>query len=208
MRYSKTIATELGTDELSVQKNMARYATREVTPETYSAKVLANFGRYAFRPASFTPFFAASRPATEASRDDSAYQSFIVNATRYPYYLFMLFLVLAWLTIIKRPVEQQLNSILIKVFSVCMFVQPFVHVAGGRYWTVFAPLFALSLGLLLSMDSAPWKRRIESTGCIATSTAMQARLLTWAQLAFVAGLVLSAITLAWLGRSFWYQAMP
>lgn len=203
VRYSKAIAAELGTDEVSVQKNMARYATREVTPEAYAAKVLGNFGRYAFRPASFTPFFAASRPATEGSRDDGAYQSFIVNATRYPYYLFMLFLVLAWLTIIKRPVEQQLNSILIKVFSACMFFQPFVHVAGGRYWTVFAPLFALSLGLLLSMDAAPWNRRIEGTGRIANAAAVQTRLLTWAQLAFVVGLVSLAIALAWLGRSFW-----
>ena len=183
VRYSKVLASTTGVDEVSVQKGMSRYATRDVTPKTYSAKVIENFGRYAFSPGSFRNRFFPDKKG-EAGGAYASKRQLLFKATAYPYYLFMLFMVLAWVTVKTRTVTEQVNSILIKCFSACLLLQPFFHIGSGRYWTVFAPIFALSLGLLLTPSA-----KAVAASTHPSQTHLQLRTLSFVQAAFVVGIV-------------------
>lgn len=194
VRYSKTLASVTGVDEVSVQKDMSRYATRGVTPATYSAKVIENFGRYAFSPGSFRNRFFPDKKG-EGGAGYAAKRELLFNATVYPYYLFMLFMVLAWVTVKTRTVPDQVNSILIKCFSACLLLQPFFHIGSGRYWTVFAPIFALSLGLLLT----PPVMAVPASTCT-SKTRLQLRALSFVQAAFVVAIAAIVATLFLFAR--------
>jgi len=189
--YSRAVAAEAGSDEVTVQKDMARYATRNATPQTYAADVFSDFGRYAFNPASFTHVFLPHGKAQHRSR------TIVDRATRIPYYALMLALVAAWFTVVRRAPERQVASVLVKMFSACLLLQPFVHVGGGRYWTIFAPLFALSLGLLAATFAD--RRAAFTDGIAEDSAGRNARWMIGIQYAFIGGLVALSAALWWLG---------
>ena len=48
----------------------------------------------------------------------------------------------------RGDLGDQLASLCFKMFTLCLFVQPFVHISHGRYWTSFAPLAGLAAGFL------------------------------------------------------------
>jgi hypothetical protein len=188
--YSRAIASQTNTNELVVQKSMARYATRNVTPQSYAADVLGNFRRYAFNPTSFTHVFIP-RPR-DAGGASAIRWSFVNNATATLYYTFMCFMLAGWLVIARRGPDTQLASILVKMFSAGMLLQPFVHVSGGRYWTVFAPLFALSLGTIVTILVG---RRPATEPTENLSHGWAEHLMTWIQVTFVVLLVATVAAL-------------
>jgi hypothetical protein len=187
--YSKAVARDAGVSELTIQKEMSRYAMQGVTPAGYASDVLGNFGRYAFDPGSFALFF--SKTSLPASEPHDSRTSWLRASTTIPYFAFMALLVVAWFTVVKRTRDDQIASLLIKLFSVALLVQPFVHVSGGRYWTTFGPMFALAAGLLWSL-----LRHQRIAGC---TNAPPSAWLTSLQWAFAAGIVVASGTLLTLG---------
>ena len=187
--YSKAVARDAGVSELTIQKEMSRYAMQGVTPAGYASDVLGNFGRYAFNPGSFALFFA--RASLPASEPHDSRTSWLRTSTTIPYFAFMTLLVVAWFTVVRRTRDDQIASLLIKLFSVGLLAQPFVHVSGGRYWTTFGPMFALAAGLLWSL-----LRNQRLAGC---SNAPPSAWLTSLQWAFVAAVVVAFATLLTLG---------
>lgn len=159
--YSRTVAADGNTSELVVQKEMARHAMRKTTAASYAADVFGNFGRYAFNPGSFAHLFAmAGTPArAHANAEQIQRKAWLRASTTIPYFIFMTLLMVAWLTVATHTLESQITSLLVKAFSAAMFIQPFVHVGGGRYWSVFGPMAALAAGFLWSI----WRRRDAGT---------------------------------------------
>lgn len=99
----------------------------------------------------------------------------------------MLFMVVAGFIVAQRDLETQFASALIKMFTACMLLQPFVHVSGGRYWTVFAPLFALALGFVITVFA---RSRVSTASAdIASQEVWQLRLMVWVQALFIVALV-------------------
>lgn len=188
VRYSREIANATGRSSLDIQKAMSLHARSGVTEQAYAAQVVSNFDRYLLRPASFVSRFM---PA-----NGSSIRAFIETSTRLLYYLGMLALAVAMLAVFRKSFESQAMNLLIKLFSLSLLLQPFVHISHGRYWPVFAPLFGLALGMLAMQ--APMVRGFltddASSGTLAPSSAV-----TWMQTllalsisATVAGLLIFA----------------
>lgn len=199
VRYSKQIAAMRDIDEITAQKSMSQYAMRHVTPQSYSAKVLTNFQKYAFSPSAFAKHFLSSEKSKTYAAENPFYEKLIDAATRYPYYLFLLLMATSWFVVKRRLVEQQLESLLMKLFTVAMLAQPFVHISGGRYWTVFAPLCAISAAFVAT------KALRRTPGRAGTAMLVQEgikeKMLFYGQIAFPIALSLGAAILFWLGKS-------
>lgn len=187
--YSKAVARDAGVSELTIQKEMSRYAMRGVTPSRYASDVLGNFSRYAFNPGSFALFF--SKAGLTAGESHESRMSWLRTSTTVPYFAFMALLVIAWFTVARWTRDDQIASLLIKLFSVSLLVQPFVHVSGGRYWTTFGPMFALAAGWLWSLLR---RRRL-----VDRTDAPPSAWLTSLQWIFVAGIIAASATLLTLG---------
>jgi hypothetical protein len=52
---------------------------------------------------------------------------------------------LALLIVTRRSRRDQLLSVLVKIGLFALLLQPFVHLAGDRYWTTAAPLATLAV---------------------------------------------------------------
>lgn len=190
--YSKAVAADGNASELTVQKEMARHAMRDTTAASYAADVFENFGRYAFNPGSFARLFAmaGSSPYSRASAGQTERESWLRTTTTVPYFIFMALLVIAWFTVARRTLEGQIASLLVKAFSAALLVQPFVHVSGGRYWSVFGPMAALAAGFLWSTWHRPHPHDVDA--CATSPPAVGLVVLQWA---FIAGIVVLATTM-------------
>lgn len=153
VRYSRQIADYAGTSELAVQKHMADYALAETSVGEYSKAVLVAFHRYLLHPTSFLGRFTQMGVNFAMPRVYAA-------STKWPYFIMMLFMVLGILMISRGPREVQIASVLLKLFAGAMILQPFFSISHGRYWPVFAPLFAISLGVLVSQGKLAGPRKL------------------------------------------------
>ncbi|GAB4005575.1 hypothetical protein [Nocardioides ultimimeridianus] len=144
MQYSREVARATGRSEVEVEKQMWPYARTSVTPHSYTRDVIADFGRYAGKPASFAKLMLPSGP-----HGVGYWLVFVLT------YLAWIPLLLAAFALILRPVrttiDHQIVALLTSVCLVALFTQPFVHVGSGRYWTTAAPLAAIGLALLLEV---------------------------------------------------------
>ncbi|MDO9456979.1 hypothetical protein [Nocardioides sp.] len=153
LRYSREQARAAGLSEVDIASEMSAYARRDVTSTSYARDVGINAGRYFYNPARF---------ATLLRWHDAPYS--IVPLAEvgtaglfYPASLLML-VVLGAVT--RRSFDLQLSLVLVKVAIITLMVQPFVHIAGPRYWTTLAPLLGLGAALLWAVrreriDDAP-----------------------------------------------------
>lgn len=142
LRYARETARATGRSEVEVLPQMSAYARADVTPGSYSADVLDNFGRYTMAPFGFEYLL---RPPDSSFDPVSA---FVWGGTAILYYpLFLAMLVLLLLRV-RGPLDLQLRVVVVKLAMLALVVQPFVHVASTRYWPTFAPVLALA-GLLL-----------------------------------------------------------
>jgi hypothetical protein len=140
LRYAREVARATGASEVTVLAQMSAYARQDVTAHSYARDVIADWHRYADDPAGFlfklrppgTPY---ATPANEAIR----------SWTERPFFLMIKLTALALLIITRRSRRDQLLSVLVKVGLLGLLLQPFVHVAGDRYWITAAPLAALAV---------------------------------------------------------------
>jgi hypothetical protein len=177
VRYSRELEMATGRNAIDVQKAMSRHALAGVTTHAYAAKVVENFDRYLLRPNAFVSRFMPT--------DDSPTRRIIDGTTRLMYYLAMFAFMAAMLAVFRRSFDLQAESLLIKLFSLSLMLQPFVHISHGRYWPVFAPFFGLSLGLLLQAHAARRSAaRTDGSTAFAPSPTM-----IWTQALFVIGII-------------------
>lgn len=144
--YSRGIAAATGDSEVDVQRAMARHALAGLGPGRYARLALGDFGRYLLRPVEFVSRFVPGRVAQPA-------RAWIGGTTRALYFFAMGAWVAGLLLVFRRRFEQQASSVLIKLFSLALLVQPLLHVSHGRYWPVFAPMMALAGALLFPAGS-------------------------------------------------------
>jgi hypothetical protein len=164
-RYSMTVAEQTDLSHLEVQRQMRDWALRDVTPASYAAQVLDNFGRYVFQPAAYETAF---RP--EDQPPVTTLDQFVVKATQVTYFagLALAVLGLVWVRPVGR--DRQVVALLASLLTATLMAQPFVHICTGRYWPAFAPLLGLAAaGLLAPRDragSSAWLRRLQVAGVV------------------------------------------
>jgi hypothetical protein len=129
---------------------MSAYATRNLTAIVYLRRVQVNLSRLTLSPAHFTyaRFVASSRLRLDLPTLDVL--GYIARAwTGLLYFPGLLALLLGNLVVVRMDRDAQIESLTIKMFTLCLILQPFLHPAHARYWPTFAPLMALSAAFLL-----------------------------------------------------------
>jgi hypothetical protein len=142
VRYAREVARATGSSEVTVLGQMSAYARRDVTAHSYASDVIANWHRYRDDP---TAFLARLHPPGE--RGSAAPQ--IESWTLRVFGPMVNLAALGLLVITRRTRRAQLLSVLVKIGLLGLLLQPFVHLAGSRYWTTAAPLAALSAMLAI-----------------------------------------------------------
>ena len=119
LRYAREVGRATGTSEVEVLKVMSAYALQ---PAVFVDHVVPAEGR--------GPFGTAGATVVKVS-------------TWLVYFPALLLVVAALTTVTRRSVEAQVVDVLLKLCLGALLIQPFVHVAGGRYWTTAAPFLGL-----------------------------------------------------------------
>jgi hypothetical protein len=141
LRYAREVARATGESELVVQELMSDYALRDLDRTHYARTAWYNLGSYFFLPANFVKYLM---PPDGRGTVGAVGQEILWWAT-YLYYLPFLLLMLAGLmTVQLRSLEAQILDTLTKLALLALFVQPFLHIAGARYWSTAGPLFMIA----------------------------------------------------------------
>lgn len=170
--FSRVYAAEHGGDQIETQSRMAASATRNLTFTTYATRVRANFDRFLFHPAGFTENRFLPGSSLRFSKQTVELAGRIASIwTGVLYFPFLLALAVANGMVVIRGWREQLESLCIKMFTLCLFVQPLVNLSHSRYWPAFATLMAISAAFLFKMARSD--NRAEEPGST-TLTAIQA----------------------------------
>jgi hypothetical protein len=93
-----------------------------------------------------------------------------VFVTTYLYYVpWLVLMLISMLFVQLRSLEAQILDTLAKISLLMLFVQPFVHVAGSRYWTTAGPLFMVAAAgfvretLVKRRSGPPTRERLRGT---------------------------------------------
>lgn len=153
LRYSREQARATGLSEVAIADEMSAYARQDVTAQSYARDVVINTGRYFAIPARFTTLLSWR----EGPVDVVPLSEVVTLGLFYPA-AFVLLVLLGAVT--RRSFERQLLLVLVKLAIITLMVQPFVHIAGPRYWTTLAPFLGIGAALLWAMrrdrlDDAP-----------------------------------------------------
>jgi hypothetical protein len=140
--YAREVARATGVSEVTVLAQMSAYARRDVTAHSYARDVIADWHRYRDDPAAF--IFRLHPPGADGAEwirtwTDRALEPLVWLAAA------------GMLVVTRRSRRWQLLSVLVKVGLLALLVQPFVHMAGTRYWSTAAPLAALSAMLAMAV---------------------------------------------------------
>ncbi|NYI45523.1 hypothetical protein BJ993_002603 [Nocardioides aromaticivorans] len=141
LRYAREVGRATGTSEVDVLKEMSAYARRDMTIHGYLDQVGHNLAAYSLQPAVFVDHVV---PEDERGPAGSAAAWTVKVTTWLVYFPALLLVVAALLSVVRRSLEARLVDVLVKLCLGALLVQPFVHVAGGRYWTTAAPFFGLA----------------------------------------------------------------
>lgn len=141
LRYAREVGRATGTSEVEVLKEMSAYARRDMTLHGYLDQVGHNLAAYSLQPAVFVDHVV---PEDERGPVGSAAAWTVKVTTWLVYFPALLLVVAALLTVVRRSLEARLVDVLVKLCLGALLVQPFVHVAGGRYWTTAAPFLGLA----------------------------------------------------------------
>lgn len=203
LRYSREVARETGRSELDIQAEMSAYARQDVTPDSYSAQVLYNLGLYFVQPQRFVELL---RPE---SLEDSWQETTIELSTMVLFFGALPAVLVGFLSAYRRPFEDQVLNLLLKLGVGALLTQPFVHIAGSRYWTTAGPLWALMVVLAWQQWQAGRSGGGRAVDTVAVATADVPALVTRALYAVQVGLValtgliaaaLVLLALVWLVR--------
>ncbi|WP_163266351.1 hypothetical protein [Chelativorans alearense] len=150
-RFSQAYGAANGISELEAQKRMATNATRDLTLKEYTKRVRRNLKQFLLVPTGFVRdrFLPGSRlelpdPMVSVAGTVAAFWTGLL------YFPALLALILAN-GIVVTGRAAQIESLCIKMFTLCLFVQPFIHPSHSRYWPTLGPLMALSAAFLLKM---------------------------------------------------------
>ncbi|MCW2791855.1 MAG: hypothetical protein JWO76_953 [Nocardioides sp.] len=194
LRYSRETARATGHSEMDVAEQMSAYARQDVTPGSYTHDVLDDFRAYTNDPDRFYGYLRASpdgdRPqdvVVEQATRWSVWAAFGVGAA-----------LLLW--VVRRPREDQVMSVLLKLSLGALLTQPFVHVAGPRYWPTAAPLLGLAAALLIRQLRSRSPGDTDDTDDTG-SEATLGRWLTAVQVLLSAGVVAVVVAVLALGTT-------
>ncbi|WP_139982414.1 hypothetical protein [Nocardioides litoris] len=141
LRYSREQGRAAGVSETVVADEMSAHARRDVTAQSYARDVGINTGRYLVNPSRFVTLLRWPG----SPYDVVPVAAVLTWALFYPAIVVMLVLLGA---VGRRRFDDALQLVLLKVAVLALLVQPFVHIAGPRYWTTMAPLLGLGAALL------------------------------------------------------------
>jgi len=142
VRYAREVARATGVSEVRVLAQMSAYARQDVTPHSYARDVLVDWHRYRDDPSGF--LYRLHPPGKSGAEWIRTWTNRVLSM--------LLWLAAAGVLVVTRRSRRlQVISVLSKLGLLGLLVQPFVHMAGTRYWTTAAPLAALSAMLAVTV---------------------------------------------------------
>ncbi|WP_235739179.1 hypothetical protein [Nocardioides alcanivorans] len=155
VRYAREVSRATGVGEVEMFGQMSAYARRDVTPESYARDVFRNTSAYLFKPGGF----AIHLQPPNAGKDFGYWA--IAGTTTVMFFLAMLLVLGMLLTIFRTSFENRWTAIVLKLGIGALLTQPFVHIAGARYWTTIAPLMSMACVLLIGELLSRRKGQVE-----------------------------------------------
>jgi hypothetical protein len=152
LRYAREVARATGTSEVDVLKQMSDYALRDVAPREYLLQVGRDFDAYSTEPNSFTAYLAPERGRGPVGRLGQTLADWATWALYAPLLLLGL---ISMFFVIRSSTESRVLDLTLKLSIGALLVHPFVHVAGGRYWTTAGPALALA-GFAFLRERPTW----------------------------------------------------
>lgn len=141
LRYAREVGRATDTSEVEVEKQMSDYALRDLDRQHYARQTWWNMGSYFFVPANFAHYLTPPGGRGPVGKVGEV----AIFATTYLYYVpWLVLMLISMLFVQLRSLEAQILDTLTKISLMMLFVQPFVHVAGSRYWTTAGPLFMVA----------------------------------------------------------------
>lgn len=151
-KFSRREAKERDTSQLQIQREMSARALEGLTLPRYTAQVRSNFASFAGHPGGFIARFTNENGRDFESkapiRDGLRLLTYIL------YWPFLAVLVLANLAVAMRSRRVQIISLLVKLLSLSLFLQPFLHPSHARYWVTFGPVMTLAAVMFLHWAGA------------------------------------------------------
>lgn len=141
LRYSREVGRATDTSEVEVLKVMSDHALRDLTVGHYLEQVVHNLGAYALQPNNFTGYLTPPEGRDTLGRAGQATADAVTWAMYAP---IILVGAISLLFQVRRSLEARVLDVLVKLSLGALLIQPFVHIAGGRYWTTAGPMFAIA----------------------------------------------------------------
>lgn len=156
VRYSREVARATGVSEVDVLKVMSDHALRGVSASGYLTQVSHNVDAYLTHPNSFTGYLAPP----EGRGTIGSLGERVARVTSWVLYAPLMLLGLASMLFIARSsIDARLLDTTLKISIGALLVQPFVHVAGGRYWTTAGPVLVLAGLAFVRERRIAWAQR-------------------------------------------------
>lgn len=141
LRYAREVGRSTDTSEVEVLKVMSDHALRDLTVPHYLDQVVHNLGAYALQPNNFTGYLAPPEGRGGFGRAAEATSDAVTWVMYAP---LILIGAVSLLFQARRSLEARVLDVLTKLALGSLLVQPFVHIAGARYWTTAGPVFAIA----------------------------------------------------------------
>jgi hypothetical protein len=146
---SRVEARRRGVTELEVQREWARTALEGLTLAHYTTVVREHFTTFLFQPTGYARAYVLTSYRLPARyREPVAALSDWVTIPLH--FTFLLAFVLANAVVVRRDPYLLVMSVLIKLMTACIMVQPFIQISHARYWPQFAPLMGLCAAFLMN----------------------------------------------------------
>lgn len=157
--FSRDYAARHGISEVRAQRLMAQHALRGLEASSYLAQVQENFASFMFQPSGFAARFVSTSLWDVDEGQREGILAGVRAVTLATYVPFLIALLLGNVVVVRGATRFQLLSLLVKMLTLCLFLQPFVHVSHARYWVGFAPVMGLA-GFFVMRDviGARWAR--------------------------------------------------
>jgi hypothetical protein len=143
VRYAREVSRATGEGEVSILDEMSGHAREDVTPRSYARDVVENFDRYRR-----VDGFGSLLKPPDAPHDQGFWQWVARDLSLRVFGPVSWLVVAALLVVSRRRHSEQVLAVLLKIGLLALLSQPFVHLAGSRYWTTAGALGGLAVVLL------------------------------------------------------------